>query len=127
MQKAVVQPTSDAAPDHTAVDERVTKVNDERHWLYAAADPETNKFLYVRLFPTRTTQRTVLFLRELQQHVPVTQATILVDDMYYLKVALSRPGLRFQTGRHGNRHAAERVFREIKRHTSLFSNTFSNV
>ena len=102
-------------------------MNDERRWLYAAVNPETNEFLYVRLFPTRTTQLTVLFLRELQQHVPVTQATILVDDAHHLKAALSRLGLRFQMRRYGNRNAVERVFREIKRWTSSFSNTFSHV
>jgi putative transposase len=62
----------------------------------------------------RTTQLTVLFLRELQQHVPVTQAAILVDNAHHLKAALSRLGLRFQIRRHGNRNAAERVFREVK-------------
>ena len=127
MQKAVVQPTSDAAPDHIAVDETVIRVNDERRWLYATVDPETNTFLYVRLFPTRTTQLTVLFLRELQQYVPVTQATILVDDTHHLKAALSRLGLQFWMRRHGNRNAVERVFREVKRRTSSFSNSFSYV
>jgi len=127
VQKADLQPTSDAAPDHIAVDETVIQVNDERRWLYAAVDPETNKFLHVRLFPTRTTQLTMLFLRELQQQVPVTQATILVDDAHHLKAALSRLGLRFQMRYHGNRNAVERVFREIKRRTSSFSNTFSHV
>ena len=95
MQNADLQPTSDAAPDHIAVDGMVIQVNDKRRWLYATVDPETNEFPHVWLFPTRTTQLTVLFLRELQQHVPVTQATILVDDAYYLKAALSRLGLRF--------------------------------
>ena len=71
MQKAELQPTSDAAPDHIAVDKTVIHVNDEGRWLYAAVNPETNKFLHVRLFPTRTTQLTVLFLRELQQYVQV--------------------------------------------------------
>ena len=127
MQKADLQPISDAAPDHIAVDETVIQVNDEHRWLYAAVDPETNKFLHFRLFPTRTTQLTVLFLRELQQQVPVTQATILVDDAHHLKAALSRLGLRFQMRRHGNRNAVERIFREIKRRTSSFSNTFSHV
>ena len=96
MQNANLQPTSDAAPDHIAVDGTVIQVNDERRWLYAAIDPETNKFLHFRLFSTRTTQLTVLFLRELQQHVPVTQATILVDDAHHLKAILSRLGLQFQ-------------------------------
>ena len=66
MQKADLQPTSDAAPDHIAVNETVIQVNDERRWLYAAVDPETNKFLHFRLFPTRATRLTVPFLRELQ-------------------------------------------------------------
>ena len=61
MQEAELQPTSDAAPDHIAVDETVIQENDERRWLYAAVGPETNKFLHFRLFPTRTTQLTVLF------------------------------------------------------------------
>ena len=126
VQKPDVQPTSNAAPDHIAVDETVVQVNDERRWLYAAVDPKTNKFLHVRLFPTRTTQLTVLFFRELQQHVQVTQATILVDDAHHLKAALSRLGLRFQMRHHGNRNAVERVFREVKRRTSSFSNTFSH-
>ena len=126
MQNANLQPTSDAAPDHIAVDETVIQANDERRWLYTAVDPETNKFLYVRLFPARTTQLTVLFLQELQQYVPVTQATILVDDAHHLKAMLSRLGLRFQMRRHGNRNAAERVFREVKRRTSSFSNTFGH-
>ena len=72
--------------NHIAVDETVIQVNDERPWLYAAADPETNKFLHIRLSLTRTTQLTVLFLRELQQHVPVIQATILVDDAHISKL-----------------------------------------
>jgi putative transposase len=114
VQKAELQPTGDATPDHIVIDETVIQVNDERRWLYAAVNPETNKFLHVRLFPTRTTQLTVPFLRELQQHVPVTQATILVDDAHHLKAALSRLGLRFQMRRHGNRNAVERVSRKVK-------------
>ena len=76
VQNADLQPTSNAAPDHIAVDETVIQVNDERRWLYAAVDPETNEFPHVRLFPTRTTLLTVLFLRELRQIVPVTHTAI---------------------------------------------------
>ena len=50
VQKAELQPTSDAALDHIAVDETVIQVNDERRWLYATVNSETNKFLHVRLF-----------------------------------------------------------------------------
>ena len=125
MQKAELQPTSDATPDHIATDETVIQVGDERRWLYAAVNPETNEFLHVRLFSTRATRLTVLFLRELRQIVPVTHAAILVDNAHHLKAALSRLGLRFQMRHHGNRNAAERVFREVKRRISSFSNTFS--
>lgn len=67
------------------------------------------------------------FLRELQQKSSVDQATFLVDAALHLKDALTRLGLRFQVRRHGNRNAIERVFREVKRRTSSFSNTFSHV
>ena len=125
VQNADLQPTSDAAPDHIAVDETAIQVNGERRWLYATVDPETNEFPHIRLFLTRTTQLAVLFLRELQQIVPITHAAILVDTTHHLKAALSRLGLRFQMCRHGNRSAVERVSKEVKRRTSSLSNTFS--
>ena len=127
VQKADLKPTSDEAPNQIAVDETVIRINDERYWLYAAVDPETNKFLHARLFQTRTTQLTLLFLHELRDKQQVEQATFLVDRAHHLKAALDRLGLRFHIRRHGNRNAVERVFREVKRRTSSFSNTFSNV
>jgi transposase-like protein len=126
VQKADLQPTSDADPNHIALDETVIQLNDERHWLYAAVDPETNKFLHVRLFQTRTTQLTVLFLRELREKQHLEYVTVLVDNAHHLTAALDRLGHRFQVVRHGNRNAVERVFHEVKRRTSSFSNTFSN-
>ena len=126
VQKAELQPTSDAMPDHIVIDETVIQVNDERRWLYAAVDLETNEFPHLRLFPTRKTQLTVLFLQELQQITSVARAAILVDNAHHLKAALSRFGLRFRTSRRGNRSAVERVFREVKRRTYLLSNTFSH-
>jgi len=127
VQKADLQPTGDSAPNQIVVDETVIQINDQRRWLYAAVDPQMNKFLHVRLFQTRTTRLTVLFLRELREKQQIEHATFLVDGAHYLKAALERLGLRFQISRHGNRNAAERVFREIKRRTSPFTNTFSNV
>jgi putative transposase len=126
VQKADLQPSCDGSPNHVAVDETVIQVNDERHWLFAAVDPETNKILHARLFRSRTTQLTVLFLRELREQQQVEQATFPVDAAPTLASALDRLGLRFQTVRHGNRNSGERVFHEVKRRTSSFSNTFSN-
>jgi putative transposase len=126
VRKADLQPDSDVEPNQIAVDETVIRVSGQRHWLYAAVDPDTNQFLHVRLFQTRTTQLTLLFLRELREKQQVSDVTFLVDDAAHLKAALDRLGLRFRVCRHGNRNAIERVFREVKYRTSSFSNTFSN-
>jgi len=47
VQKADLQPTSDAVPDHVVINKTVIRLNDERRWLYAAVDPETSKFLHI--------------------------------------------------------------------------------
>ena len=51
VQKAGLQPNSGKNPNHVAVDKTVIHLNDQRYWLYAAANPEANEFLHVRLFP----------------------------------------------------------------------------
>jgi putative transposase len=127
VQKADLQPASDASPDQVAVDETVIRINGQQFWLYAAVDPKANEFLHVRLYTTTTTALTERFLRELRKKHDVEDAVFLVDHANHLATALRRSGLRFQAVRHGNRNAVERVFREVKRRTSLFSNSFSHV
>ena len=127
MQKTNLQPADGANPDHIALDETANRINEQQFWLYAAVNPDTNKFLHVRLFTTTTTALTQQFLREFQQKHSVSDAVILVDYAQHLAAALRRAGLRFQTIRHGNRNAVEHVFREVKRRTSSFSNSFSHV
>ena len=127
VQKADLQPADDASPDHVALDETVIRINGQQFWLYAAVDPDTNKFLHVRLFTTTTTALTQQFLQELREKHDVSDVVFLVDYAQHLVAALRRSGLRFQTIRHGNRNAVERVFREVKRRTSSFSNSFSHV
>jgi FkbM family methyltransferase len=68
-----------------------------------------------------------MFLFELREKHHVDDAVFLVDSGPWLQAALDRQGLRFQYERHGNRNSVERVFREVKRRTSSFSNTFSHV
>jgi transposase-like protein len=127
VQKADLQPTDGADPDHVAVDETVIQLNDERYWLYAAVDPDTNHLLHVRLYSTRTQALSEMFLSELREKHLVDDATFLVDGAPWLQAACHRLGLRFQHVTHGNRNAVERVFREVKRRTNQFSNTFSHV
>jgi len=47
------KPTDGAQPNHIELDETVIHLDDQRYWLYAAADPEMNELLHVRLFPTQ--------------------------------------------------------------------------
>jgi len=127
VQKADLQPEPGRSPNQIALDETVIRINNQQFWLYAAADPETNELLHIRLFSTTTTALTEIFLRELRQKHDVETAEFLVDGAKHLQTALQRAGLRFQMRRHGNRNAVERIFRELKRRTSSFSNCFSHV
>ncbi|MCU4717759.1 IS6 family transposase [Halapricum hydrolyticum] len=127
VQKADLQPKGTRTSNYVALDETVIQLGTERYWLYAAVDPKTNEFLHVRLFPTANSGLTHVFLRELREKHDIDDATFLIDDADHLQAALSRLGLRFHIRRHGNRNSVERVFREVKRRTSSFSNTFSNV
>ena len=105
----------------------MVRINGQQFWPYAAVDPDTNKFPHVRLFTTTTTVLTQQFLQELREKHDVPDAVFLVDYAKHLAAGLRRAGLRLQTIRHGNRNAVERVFREVKRRTSSFSNSFSHV
>ena len=95
VQKADLQPESGRSPNQVALDETVIRINDQQFWLYAAADPQTNDLLHVRLFSTTTTSLTEIFLRELRQKHDVETAVFLVDGAQHLQTALQRTGLRF--------------------------------
>jgi putative transposase len=124
--KADLQPEDGQSPDHVAVDETVIQLNDERYWLYAAVDPETNKLLHTKLKPTTTKVLAHSFLVELSEKHDVDDAVFLVDGSQSLQDACHRHGFDFRYEKHGNRNAVERVFREVKRRTICFSNCFSN-
>ena len=126
VQKADLQPADGASPDHIALDKTMIRINGRQFWLYAAVNPDTNKCLHVRLFTTTTTASTQRFLQEFQQKHDVSDAVFLVDHAKHLAAALRQAGLRFQTVRHGNWNVVERVFREVKRCTSSFGNSFSH-
>lgn len=103
------------------------RINGQKHWLYAAVEPDTNGIIHCQLFLTTTTALTEWLRRELTQKHNVEDSVFLVDYANYLKAALRRVGLRFQSLNYGNRNSVERVFREVKRRTSSFSNSFSHV
>jgi len=124
--KAELQPEAGRNPDHVAVDETVIRLNDERYWLYAAVDPETNELLHTALGPTTNKGIAHRFFAELREKHDVDNAVFLIDGSHSLKDACRRHSLDLRYERHGNRNSVERVFREIKRRTTSFSNCFSN-
>jgi putative transposase len=124
--KADLQPEEGRSPNHIVVDETVIRLNDERYWLYAAVDPETNELLHTTLKPTRTKVLAHGFFAELREKHDVDDAVFLVDGATPLKDACRRHGLEFRYEKHGTRNSVERIFREIKRRTTSFSNCFSN-
>jgi len=104
----------------------VIRLNNEQYWLYAAVDPETNGLLHTKLEPTRMNMIARSFFAQLREKHDVDDAVFLVDGAPTLKDACHRHGLRFQYEKHGDRNAVKRVFQDIKRRTSSFSNCFSN-
>ncbi len=124
--KAELQPTAGHSPNHVAVDETVIRLNDERYWLYAAVDPETNELLYTQHEPTTNSVRAKQFRAELREKNDINDAVFPVDGSHSLKDACSRHGFHLRVERHGDPNSPERVFHELKRRPSSFSNCFSN-
>jgi transposase-like protein len=79
VKKADLQPTGGAGPDHVAVDETVIQFNDERFWLYAAVDPQTNRLLHFTISLTRNQATTEAFTELREKH--------LADDALFLVVS----------------------------------------
>ena len=124
--KADLQPEDGQSPDHVAVDETVIRLNGQQYWLYAAVDPETNELLHTQLEPTTTTVLAQTFLATVREKHDVDDSVFLVDGASSLQTACSRHGLDFRYEKRGNRNSVERVFREVKRRTYSFSNSFSH-
>jgi len=66
------------------------------------------------------------FFANLRDKHDIDDAIVLVDGSASLQRACRKHDLNFRYERHGNRNSAERVFREVKRRTTSFSNCFSN-
>ncbi len=124
--RPIYSPKTDRIRIHVTVDESVIRLNDEQYWLYVAVDPETNELLHTKLGPTTNKVIAHSFFAELREKHDVDDAVFLIDGSLSLKDACSRHGLDLRVERHGDRNSVERVFREVKRRTSSFSNCFSN-
>lgn len=127
VQKAELQPEEGQQPDHIAVDETVIQIYDQRYWLYAAVDIDTNEFLHVKLGTAQNTGLSSLFFSELKQKHDVSDTVFLVDGAPWLQQALRRHGLTFRHETNGQRNTIERLYKEIKRRTNQFANHFRRV
>jgi len=67
VQKADLQSTDTKGPDHVPVYETVIQPDDQRYWLYAAIDPETNEFLHINLETLQNLGLSELYFRELRE------------------------------------------------------------
>ena len=99
------------------MDETVIRLNNERYWLYAAVDPETNKLSHTQLGTTTNSVLAQQFLATLREKHDVGNAVFLIDGSLSLRDSCSRPGLGLRVERHGDRNRVERVLRELKRRT----------
>ena len=86
--KANLQPDSGKNLDHVTVYETVIQLNDERYWLYAAVDPETNELLYISLEPTTNTVIAQTLLVETDEKPDISDAVFFIhgSHRYNLRV-----------------------------------------
>jgi transposase-like protein len=123
VQKADLQPAEGQDPNYVAVDESVIRVNDERYWLFAAVDPDTNHLLHVRLFPTRNPTLTEMFLvtpretshqrRDLSGQCRTLASGGLPSSLTPIPICYPRRS-----------NAVECVFKQLKRRTEAFASHF---
>jgi len=82
--KADLQPTIDVSSGHATLDETVIRINGQQFSLYATVEPETNDFLYFRLFVTNKMLLTHRLLGELCEKYVVKDTVVLVDHVHQL-------------------------------------------
>lgn len=127
VQRADLRSISTVSEDQFAVDEKMTHLHGQEFRLYGAVDPQTNEILHVSLCPTANKRTMRWFLTELHRRYQPNSVEFLVDDAGYLGSVLAEDGYRFRVIRRGSRNAVERVFWEIERRTSSFTNSFTDV
>jgi transposase-like protein len=103
----------------------VIQLGDDRYWLDAAVDLDSNKLLHTKLESVRTNVFAHYFFSDNARNT-TSDVVFLVDGATPLQEACSRHGLDFRYERHRNLNCVEHVFREVKRRTLFFSNCFSN-
>ena len=125
--KAELQLASSVTADQLAVDEKLIRLHGQECWLSGAVDPQTNEIVALSLFPTTNEVTTRWFLDKLHRRCSLADVTILVDGADYLLGVRAEDSYRCHYLPTGSRNSVERVFRDVERRTSSFSNSFSHV
>ena len=102
------------------------QLNDEQYWLYAAVGPRSNDLLHAQFEPTTNNALADQFFADLHDKYDSYVMTFLVDGSGSVKRTCRKHSLDFRCEPHGTRTSVERIFREIKRGTTNFSNCFSH-
>ena len=121
-----LQAESNQNPDHVAVDKTVIQLDDEKYWLYAAVDPETNELLNTKLELPRTNVLTHAFFAEFREKHDVENSVFLIDGTAPLKDACQRHGFDFRYEKHGNRNSVGTCLSRYNTTNYQFSNFFCN-
>ena len=100
------------------------QLNDERYWLYAAVDSETNELLHTNLEPTTNTGLTEVFLAELSEKHDVADAVFLIDGAHSLQAACHRAGYDFRYEKHGKSERCRTCLQRTKTPNYLFLELF---
>jgi len=103
------------------------RTNDQQYWLYAAVNPETDRTLHSRPFPTYMIPIAREFLIEVAEKHDVFDVVFLVDDVDDLIGGFRHKNYSHRVEQHGFRNSVERVLREVERRTPSFSTCFSHV
>ncbi len=113
-----------AEPDRVAVDEKQIQLeNEQKAWLYAAIDVDTNVVLHARLSWHRGRDPAEEFLNELKENHRVGDAEFLVDGMGYL-TALARTDLNGELN-YTDRNIVEKLFQTDTMRIERFHETWN--
>ena len=94
--RPILQPESSKNPDHVAVDETVIQLGDEKYWLYAAGDIDTNELRYTTTERTTNTVLAQTFLSELSKKYDGNDAVFLIDGSRSLQAAYYQASTNFR-------------------------------
>jgi len=119
--KPDLQPESGRSPNRVAVDETVSRLDDNHYRLYAAVDTEPNDPLHTRLEPTTNTALADRFSAGLRDKHDIDDETVLVDGAASPQRVCRKHGPDIKHERHGDRNSIERVTRDTKHRTTGFS------